>query len=100
MNADINKTLRTLLPILQMNNEKVTDIEAVRDWYKGPMMADGTFREVMKEVAEITYENGAKIYADIDCDSKLCAVYDILAVVLSIKPEADFIQRIERNVYD
>jgi translation elongation factor EF-1alpha len=34
MNKDINKTLMALVPILKMNGENVTNIEAVHDWYK------------------------------------------------------------------
>ena len=76
-----------------MNREKVKTIEAVRDWYK----VDGS--EYMKGVAEITYENGHRRYADIGCDSNLTALYDILAVIQDIKPSSSKIERIERNVY-
>lgn len=93
MNKDINKTLMAIVPILNMNRERVKTIEAVRDWYK----VDG--REYMKEVAEITYENGHRRYADIGCDSNLTALYDILAVIQEIKPSSSKIERIERNVY-
>ena len=93
MNKDINKTLMALVPILRMNGENVTNIEAVHDWYK-----DGD-REYMKEVAEITYNNGTGRYADIGCDSNLTAIYDVIAVVQQIKPRSKAIERIERGVY-
>lgn len=93
MNKDINKTLMALVPILRMNGEKVTSIEAVNDWYK---VGD---REYMKEVAEITYDNGTVRYADIGCDSNLTAIYDVLAVIQQIKPRSKAIERIERGVY-
>ena len=93
MNKDINKTLMALVPILRMNGEKVTSIEAVNDWYK---VGD---REYMKEVAEITYDNGTVRYADIGCDSNLTAIYDVLAVIQQIKPRSKTIERIERGVY-
>ena len=93
MNKDINKTLMALVPILKMNGEKVTNIEAVHDWYK---VGD---REYMKEVAEITYDNGTVRYADIGCDSNLTAIYDIIAVIQQIKPRSKAIERIERGVY-
>ena len=94
MNKDINYTLQALVPILRMNGEKVKSIEAVHDWYK----VGG--REYMKEVAEITYENGYRKYADIGCDSNLTAVYDVLAVIQQIKPQSTVIERIERGVYE
>ena len=94
MNKDINKTLMALVPILRMNNEKVRKIEAVKNWH--------TFngKEYMKEVAEIIYDNGNKIYADIECDSNLTAIYDVIAVIQQIKPRSEAIERIERNVYE
>ena len=93
MNKDINKTLMALVPILKMNGENVTSIEAVHDWYK---VGD---REYMKEVAEITYDNGTVRYADIGCDSNLTAIYDVIAVIQQIKPRSKAIERIERGVY-
>ncbi len=93
MNKDINKTLMALVPILRMNGENVTNIEAVHDWYKA---GD---REYMKEVAEITYDNGTVRYADIGCDSNLTAIYDVIAVIQQIKPRSEAIERIERGVY-
>ena len=93
MNKDINKTLMALVPILRMNGENVTNIEAVHDWYKA---GD---REYMKEVAEITYDNGTVRYADIGCDSNLTAIYDVIAVIQQIKPRSEMIERIERDVY-
>ena len=94
MNKDINHTLMALVPILRMNGEKIKRIEAVQDWYK----ASG--REYMKEVAEITYDNGHRVYADIGCDSNLTAVYDVVAVIQGIKPKSSAIERIVRGVYD
>ena len=94
MNKDINKTLMALVPILRMNNEKVQKIEAVKNWYT---LND---KEYMKEVAEITYDSGHKIYADIGCDSNLTAIYDVIAVIQQIKPASTCIQRIERNEHE
>lgn len=94
MNNDINKTLMALVPILNMNGEKVVKIEAVHDWYK----VNG--REYMKEVAEITYDGGYLNYADIGADSNLTAVYDVISVIQQIKPRSQMIERIERGVYD
>ena len=54
----------------------------------------------MKEVAEITYENGYRHYADIGCDANLTAVYDVIAVIQQIKPRSERIERIVRGVYD
>lgn len=94
MNKDINNTLQALVPILQMNGEKVQRIEAVQDWYT----IDGL--EYMKEVAEITYTSGYRKYADIGCDANLTAVYDVMAVIQDIKPRSECIGRIVRGVYE
>ena len=93
LNKDINYTLMAIVPVLQKNGEKIVKIEAVQDWYK----VNG--REFMKEVAEITFENGHHIYADIGSDSNLAAVYDVIAVILYIKDRSNNIERIVRNVY-
>ncbi len=94
MNKDINYTLAMLVPLLQANGEKIEKIEAVENWY--------TYggREYMKEVAEITYESGARKYADIGSDSNLAACYDVLAVILQLKARSSVIERIKRNVYE
>ena len=93
MNKDINYTLAVLVPLLRMNGEKVVSVEAVEDWYE----IDG--REYMKEVAEITYENGYRQYADIGCDANLTAVYDVIRVIQQMKPKSENIERIVRDVY-
>ena len=93
LNKDINYTLMAIVPVLKKNGEKIVKIEAVQDWYK---VGD---REFMKEVAEITFENGYQIYADIGSDSNLAAVYDVLAVILYIKDRSEKIERIVRDVY-
>lgn len=94
MDKGINETLQALVPILNMNGEKIKRIEAVNNWYK-----DGD-REYLKEVAEITYENGYKKYADIGSDSNLAACLDTLSVILCLKPPSAAIERIERGVYE
>ena len=93
MNKDINFTLSAFVPLLRMNGEKVVSVEAVEDWYE----IDG--REYMKEVAEITYENGYRQYADIGCDANLTAVYDVISVIQQVKPKSEKIERIVRDVY-
>lgn len=95
MNADINKTLTALVPVLNLNGENVVSIEAVEDWYT--LEEDG--EEYCKEVAEITYANGYRLYADIGCDSNLTAVYDVIAVIQELKPKSRKIQRIVRGIY-
>ena len=52
-----------------------------------------------KEVAEITYDNVTRRYADIGCDSNLTAVFDVVAVIQQIKPRSSAIERIVRGVY-
>lgn len=93
MNQDINKTLSAIIPILRMNGEKVKSIEAVENWYhyKG--------REYVKDVAEIIYDSGKAIYADIGDDSNITAIYDVIAVIQQLKPRSKAIERIKRGVY-
>lgn len=105
MNQDINKTLSALVPIFRMNGVKVKSIEAVRSWYKAPDQLEfyktgkKRIREYCKEVAEITFDNGRRTYADIGCDSNLTACFDVLAVIQEIKKKSDAIERIERGIY-
>lgn len=99
MDKDINKTLSMLVPVLNQTGERIESIEAVKNWYKAEDY-EGVTREYMKEVAEITLENGVKKYADIGSDSNLAAIYDITAVLLQIKPQSTAIDRIERGVYE
>ncbi len=94
MNKDINRTLQALVPILRMNGEKVVSIEAVKNSYYFSNMT------YIKEVAEITYENGHCIYADIGGDSNLTALYDVLAVIQQIKKPSAQIMYVTRAIYD
>lgn len=100
MNKNINKTLAALVPVLQMNGENVESIEAVRCWYMAKHPGEEKEREYCKEVAEITYKSGRRIYADIGGDSNLTACFDILAVIQELKHKSSAIERIERGVYD
>ena len=95
MNKDINTTLQALVPLLRMNGYSVTRIEAVHDWYR-PSESD---REYRRELAEIAFDNGALRYADIGCDANLTACYDVLAVLLELKPRSTVLGRIARGVY-
>ena len=94
VNADINKTLAMFVPILRANSEQVQSIEAVHDWYT----VDNC--EYLKEVAEITYDDGTLKYADIGSDSNLTALYDIIGVIQHIRPQSKVVERIERDVYE
>lgn len=94
MNKDINATLSALVRVLWLNGERVKSIEAVQDWYT----VGG--REYMKEVAEITYDGGHRLYADIGGDSNLTAAYDTLAVIQELKAPSKAIQRIVRGCYE
>ena len=93
MNDDINTSLNAIVPLLRMNGEKVKHIEAVNDWYE----AGGHM--YCKEVAEITYDDGEQLYADIGADSNVTACFDVLAVISRIKKPSARIDRIERDVY-
>lgn len=100
MNKDINNTLAALVPVLRINGEMVKSIEAVINWYMERDIDVGSgFVRYGKEVAEITYDSGQVIYADIGGDSNLTACYDVLAVIQQLKPTSSKIDLIERNVY-
>lgn len=95
MNKNINQTLELLVPVLQSCHAKIKSIEAVRDWF-----SDGkTSKKYMKEVAELEYEDGYRLYVDINGDSNIAAVYDVVAVLMGYKGQAGNIQEIERGVY-
>lgn len=96
MNKGIQSSLEMLRQIMNLSGYKIKKIEAVMDWYH--VEPDG--REYCKEVAEITYENGYVLYADIGCDSNPAAVYDTLGVIIREKKSSAKIERIVRCIAD
>lgn len=49
-----------------------------------------------KEVAEIEYEDGYKLYADIGGDANTTAMYDVLAVLCDLKRPSSNIHDVKR----
>lgn len=49
-----------------------------------------------KEVAEIEYEDGFKLYADIGGDANTTAMYDVLAVLCDLKRPSSNIHDVKR----
>lgn len=41
------------------------------------------------DVIEITRDNGSKMYVNVNCDSNLAAIYDVVAVLLDYKKPID-----------
>lgn len=48
-----------------------------------------------KEVAEITFEDGYKLYSDIGGDANTTAMYDVLAVLCNLKHPSLGIHKVE-----
>lgn len=87
MDRGLNKAFEKLTEALQFTGDKnVVAIRACRATH------DGGF---IKEVAEITFRNGSKFYADIGGDSNTTAMYDVLAVLCGLKPRSHNIEKIE-----
>lgn len=94
MDNGLQKCLDKLTEALQHTRESdIARIRACVDFYR----VEGDPHEYEKEVAEIEYESGCKVYVDIGCGSNLAAIYDIVSVLLRKKRPSDLIQRI---VYD
>lgn len=49
--------------------------------------ADG--EEYENDVVEITRRNGSKLYVNVNCDSNLAAIYDVVSVLLDYKTPLD-----------
>lgn len=93
MDKGIHGAFECLTDALQYTRDK--DIKAIRpcrNYYHMPETGD---REWVKEVAEIEYKNGRKVYADIGCDANTAAMYDTLAVICGLKSPSGYIERIE-----
>ena len=87
MDKGLNKAFEKLTEALQFTRDKdVVAIRACRDIYDGGYV---------KEVAEIRFRNGSKIYADIGGDANTTAMYDVLAVLCELKPRSRKIEKIE-----
>lgn len=49
--------------------------------------ADGSPYE--DDVIEIAYESGSKMYVNVNCDSNLAAIYDVVSVLMDYKKPID-----------
>ncbi len=94
MDAGITECLYYLGKALSKTRYKVQTIKPCQDWYK--VREEDREHEYMKEVAEITFQNGDVIYADIGCDSNSAAIKDVMYVVDGDKKQSS---KIERLVY-
>lgn len=91
MDRGIQKCMDALVEALKHTRESVKEIKVARDWFR----VGESDHEYMKEVAEITFDGGGKMYADIGGDSNLAAIYDVISVLMEKKEESGYIQRIE-----
>ena len=90
MDRGLHEAFEHLTEALQYTRDKdVVSIVPCLDYYHA---SDG--REYVKEVAEITYRSGRKIYADIGGDANTTAMYDVLAVLCEQKHPSQKIERI------
>jgi len=94
MNENLQACLDKLTEALEFTGVPILRLRAALDYYKVLEDEDEEDREYVKEVVEITYKTGKRRYADIGCDSNIAALYDVLAVLIRIKPDSSVIQRI------
>lgn len=94
MDAGITKCLEYFAKALSETRYRVKEIKPCEDFYT--INEDGEEHTYMKEVAEITFQNGDVIYADIGGDSNSAAIKDVLEVVEGDKRTSS---KIERLVY-
>ena len=91
MDKGLHEAFRHLTEALQYTRDKdVVSIMPCLDYYHA---SDG--REYVKEVAEITFESGQKMYANIGGDANTTAMYDVLAVLCEQKRPSTKIERIQ-----
>lgn len=93
MNVAINKDLMQLTQLLNKNGYRIESIEAVHDCY-------GKQHIFRHEVAEITYRNGYRVYANIDGDDNITAIFDIIAVLKDFNERYHVVGEIMRNIYE
>ncbi|MBR3243723.1 MAG: hypothetical protein IKF90_13685 [Parasporobacterium sp.] len=93
MDRGLHEAFACLTEALQYTRDKnIESITPCLNYYHMPESGD---REWVKEVAEITYRSGRKIYADIGGDANTAAMYDTLAVICGLKAPSSRIERIE-----
>ncbi len=91
MDKGLHEAFKHLTKALQYTRDKdVVSISACLDYYHA-----SDDREYVKEVAEITFESGRKMYADIGGDANTTAMYDVLAVLCEQKRPSTKIERIQ-----
>lgn len=89
MDKGLHAAFRHLTEALQHTRDKdIVSIIPCADLFHVDTMV------YMKEVAEITYKNGRKLYADIGGDANTAAMYDVLAVICGLKNPSNAIERI------
>lgn len=93
MDAGITECLYYLGKAYSRTRYKVQSIKPCNDYYKDDEEPE---HEWLKEVAEITFQNGDVIYADIGGDSNSAAIKDVTDVIEGNKKPS---RKIERLVY-
>lgn len=86
MDKGINQSFKNLTKALKYTREPIKQIRAVEAT---------TIEGYIKDVAEVTYEDGHTKYADIGADSNLSALYDVMAMLVGIKPQSIGIKAIK-----
>lgn len=87
MDSGLNKAFEKLTEALQFTRDKnVASIRACINTDKNGYK---------KEVAQITFKDGWKMYADIGGDANTTAMYDVLATLCELKKPSKGIYRVE-----
>jgi len=84
MDKGIAKCMDNMAVALKSTRE---GIDTLRPYKNRRTAIDGTKYD--DDVIEVTYENGKTIYVNINCDSNIAAMYDVMSVLMDYKNPID-----------
>lgn len=76
--------MNDLASTLENTHEK---IESLTPYYNRRTAVDGSTYD--DDVIEIKYTNGKTMYVNVNCDSNLAAIYDVISVLMDYKQPID-----------
>ena len=76
--------MNDLASALESTHEK---IESLTPYYNRRTAVDGSTYD--DDVIEIKYTNGKTMYVNVNCDSNLAAIYDVISVLMDYKQPID-----------
>lgn len=84
MDTGANRCMNDLASALENTHEK---IESLTPYYNRRTAVDGSTYD--DDVIEIKYTNGKTMYVNVNCDSNLAAIYDVISVLMDYKQPID-----------